>query len=48
MQISQRVFDDLRRVSTATLHTALFKRGLRNTYIQGVSLINKQKLKMVG
>ncbi|WP_323752513.1 ribonuclease activity regulator RraA [Marinobacter sp.] len=48
MQINQKVIDDLRRVSTATLHTALFKRGLRNTYIQGVSLINKQKLKMVG
>lgn len=48
MQLSQEVIDDLRRVSTATLHTALFKRGLRNTYIQGVSLINNQKLKMVG
>lgn len=48
MQLKQKVIDDLRRVSTATLNTALFKRGLRNTYIQGVSLINKQKVKMVG
>lgn len=48
LQASQEVIDDLRRVSTATLHTALFKRGLRNTYIQGVSLINNQNLKMVG
>ncbi|AWI78493.1 ribonuclease activity regulator RraA [Parazoarcus communis] len=38
----------LEHVSTATLHTALFKRGLRNTYIQGVSRINTAKLKMVG
>ena len=38
----------LERVSTATLHTALFKKGLRNTYIQGVSRMNTAKLKMVG
>ena len=38
----------LQRVSTATLHTALFKKGLRNTYIQGVSRMNTSKLKMVG
>ncbi|KAA3652294.1 MAG: ribonuclease activity regulator RraA [Proteobacteria bacterium] len=35
-------------VSTATLHTALFKRGFRNTYIQGVHRINTAKVKMVG
>lgn len=38
----------LERVSTATLHTALFKKGFRNTYIQGVSRMNKAKVKMVG
>ena len=40
--------ESLERVSTATLHTALFKKGLRNTYIQGVSRMNKSKVKMVG
>lgn len=48
MTVDQKVIDDLRGVSTATLHTALFKRGLRNTYIQGVSSINREKVKMVG
>lgn len=38
----------LLQVSTATLHTALFKRGLRNTYIQGVHAINAAPVKMVG
>lgn len=38
----------LEHVSTATLHTALFKKGFRNTYIQGVSRLNKAKVKMVG
>ena len=38
----------LQQVSTATLHTALFKKGLRNTYIQGVSRMNNAKVKMVG
>lgn len=38
----------LMRASTASLHTILFKRGLRNTYIQGVSKINTGPVKMVG
>lgn len=38
----------LMRVSTATLHTALFKKGFRNTYIQGVSRMNREAVKMVG
>jgi len=42
------VIERLRGVSTATLNTALFKRGLHNTYIQGVSRINKENIKMVG
>src|SRR3954466_13415757 len=38
----------LKSVSTATLTTVLFKRGLRNTFIQGVFLLNKEAPKMVG
>ena len=38
----------LRKVSTATLTTVLFKRGLRNTFIQGVFLLNKDSPRMVG
>lgn len=38
----------LASVSTATLTTVLFKRGLRNTFIQGVGLINPQAPRMVG
>lgn len=35
-------------VSTATLTTALFKRGLRNTSIQGARPLNPEKCKMAG
>ena len=35
-------------VSTATLTTALFKRGLRNTFIQGARPLNPEKCKMAG
>lgn len=38
----------LNNVSTATLHTALYKKGFRNTYIQGVSRVNINKIHMVG
>lgn len=47
-KLDEAVIEQLRQVSTATLHTALFKRGLRNTYIQGVSRVNTSKVKMVG
>ncbi len=47
-RLDEKVIENLRRVSTATLHTALFKRGLRNTYIQGVSRVNSNQIKMVG
>src|SRR5436190_901686 len=40
--------DKLKTVSTATLFTALFKRGLRNQYIQGVLPLNPQAAQMVG
>lgn len=39
---------DLKRVSTATLCTALFKRGLRNQFIQDVRPLNAQLENMVG
>ena len=38
----------LKTVSTATLSTALFKRGLRNQYIQNVHPLNPQAGTMVG
>src|SRR5713226_10349633 len=38
----------LKKVSTATLTTVLFKRGFRNTFIQGVFLLNKESPRMVG
>jgi regulator of RNase E activity RraA len=38
----------LKRVSTATLCTALFKRGLRNQFIQDVRPLNPQLENMVG
>lgn len=40
--------DKLKKVSTATLCTALFKRGLRNQFIQNVAPLKKQRLSMVG
>jgi regulator of RNase E activity RraA len=38
----------LQKVSTATLTTVLFKRGLRNVFIQGVFLLNRDAPRMVG
>lgn len=38
----------LARVSTATLTTALFKRGLRNTFVQDVLPLNPTRARMVG
>ena len=40
--------DRLMGVSTATLTTALFKRGFRNLYIQGVTPVNPAAARMVG
>ncbi|GAB3480188.1 ribonuclease activity regulator RraA [Marinomonas epiphytica] len=47
-KIEDAVKKKLQQVSTATLHTALYKKGFRNTYIQGVSRVNTAKVKMVG
>src|ERR1043166_9306617 len=38
----------LKKVSTATLTTVLFKRGLRNVFIQGIFLLNRAAPRMVG
>jgi regulator of RNase E activity RraA len=38
----------LGKVSSATLTTVLFKRGLRNVFIQGVFLLNRDAPRMVG
>lgn len=38
----------LKRTSTASLATLLYKRGLRNQYIQGVSRLNTKADRMVG
>ena len=40
--------DRLKTVSTATLCTALFKRGLRNQFLQGPQLINQAAPRLVG
>jgi len=40
--------DMLARVSTATLSTALFKRGLRNAFLSGVGALNPRAPRMVG
>ena len=46
--LSENLVEQLRMVSTATVSTALFKRGLRNQVIQGVGPIGSMKLSMVG
>ena len=38
----------LKKVSSATLTTVLFKRGLRNVFVQGVFLLNRDAPRMVG
>ena len=48
MRLSDKAREALRHVSTATLTTVLFKRGLRNAYIQGVGPLNPDAPTMVG
>ena len=48
MALSQSTRDKLKTVSTATLCTALFKRGLRNQFIQDVRPLNPNLPNMVG
>ena len=40
--------DILRHTSTASIATMLFKRGLRNQYVQNVSRLNRRAERMVG
>ena len=48
MGLSDKARAQLKKVSTATLTTVLFKRGLRNTYIQGIGPLNPDAPPMVG
>ena len=48
MSLSDTTRERLRHVSTATLCTALFKRGLRNQFIQDVRPLNPNLPNMVG
>lgn len=48
MSLQNATRDKLKTVSTATLCTALFKRGLRNQFIQDVHPLNPQRGNMVG
>jgi len=48
IRLSPAVRDKLRTVATATLATALFKRGLRNQFIQDVRPLNPNPQPMVG
>jgi regulator of RNase E activity RraA len=47
-KLSAKTREKLRQVSTATLCTALFKRGLRNQFIQDVRPVGKTVRNMVG
>ena len=46
--LSQQTREKLKGVSTATLCAALFKRGLRNQFIQDVRPLSQKKTNMVG
>jgi regulator of RNase E activity RraA len=48
VEVTQATLDKLRQVSTATLTTLLFKRGLRNQFIQGVRPLNPATARLVG
>ena len=47
-KLSAETRDKLKKISTATLTTALFKRGMRNQMIQDVHPLNPDALPMVG
>lgn len=40
--------EKLKKVSTASVATALYKRGLRNQFVQGVTPVARKKVTMVG
>jgi hypothetical protein len=47
-ELSPQTRDKLKKVATPTLMTALYRRGLRNQWIQDVHLINPAATPMVG
>ena len=46
--LSNETRDKLRKVSTASVATALYKRGLRNQFVQGVVPVERKAVTMVG
>lgn len=46
--LSSETRDKLRKVSTASVATALYKRGLRNQFVQGVAPVERKPVTMVG
>lgn len=46
--LSEETRDKLKRISTASVATALFKRGLRNQFVQGVVPVGHKPVTMVG
>ncbi len=46
--MSPETLDILKRTSTASIASLLFKKGLRNQFIQGVSRLNTARERMVG
>ena len=48
MALPSDTLQQLKRASTATLTTQLFKRGLRNAYLQGVRRMSKAGGNLVG
>ena len=47
-ELPEGVLDILRRVSTATITTQLFARGLRNVFLPGLRPVNPANCHMVG
>jgi regulator of RNase E activity RraA len=47
-ELDPRTRERLAHVSTATLTTVLFKRGLRNVFLQNVHPVNREAARMVG
>ena len=48
MALTEQCRIKLQSIPTATINAVLFKRGLRNTYIRGVHLINSNAPRMIG
>lgn len=46
--LSDATREKLKKVSTASVATALYKRGLRNQFVQGVTPVERKKVTMVG